>query len=603
MKESGGITLRQSLNILWKAFRVSFRVKGFFSLAVGILGFAAAFLPTVTSLWLGRFTNEMQALAQGTEEDPGRAALLFGVLSGLFLLGILFRFLQGYTTARDSIRTNAHMKEHIMQIACRVQYRCVENYGHFKEKAEFADTMAGFRASSSMQMILTVLQDIVSLIVILVVLWSVNSWIVVIVLVATLPAAILSFRQQSELYYEMLHGMPERILSFHSFLILAGQHDWGVNEVRHFRLFDYLKARWKGFFHSYTHKKQQLSRQHVKANCIADILRGAVYIGALLLAAWEIYENPLLGLGVFTLTFAMTGQLQTVAGRILFGVAQMYGDLHYMRDFFALDEFEQENIKEEAPLTGDISFSQVEFSYPGAREPAITQMTVTIREGETIALVGENGSGKSTFVNLLCGMYAPDDGVICIGGKNVQAHLGSVRSSISAVFQDFGRYETTVRQNLQLSNKGRTASDEELLHICQVVGLREDIAELQDGLDEKLGVFSELSKTLSGGQWQKVAIARALYHDSANIMILDEPTSALDPVAEARIYENFSDVTRGKTTILVSHRLGITKLVDRILVFSQGQMVEEGSHETLLRKNGVYAQMYHAQAQWYDTGS
>ena len=226
-------------------------------------------------------------------------------------------------------------------------------------------------------------------------------------------------------------------------------------------------------------------------------------------------------------------------------------------------------------------------------------INVTIRAGEKIAIVGENGSGKSTFVGMLCALYKPNSGIITIDNENIHDHLSRTRKTLSAVFQGFARYEATIRENITVSDTNRRADTEELTQLAKRTGAWEFIEHQPSGFDEVVGSFSATGNNLSGGQWQKIALTRCAYRDDAKIMILDEPTAALDPLAESELYRNCTDLTGDRTTILISHRLGITQLVDRSLVFDDGRIVEDGSHEELLKKDGLYARMFQAQAQWY----
>ncbi|MGE5579914.1 MAG: ABC transporter ATP-binding protein [Bacillota bacterium] len=271
------------------------------------------------------------------------------------------------------------------------------------------------------------------------------------------------------------------------------------------------------------------------------------------------------------------------------------------KDFFDLDllEYEKRTKGEEPYESADIRLENVSFTYPNTTRKVLQDLNLTIKQGDKIAVVGENGSGKTTFVNLLCGMYEPDTGSVTVNGLPVTEHLSKVRRTMSVVFQDFGKYETTIRENITISDASRAATDDQLKELAERTGAYEFIRELKHGFDEVIGSFSQEGSNLSGGQWQKTAITRAAFRSGARIMILDEPTAALDPIAEADLYRNFAELTGDRTTILISHRLGITRLVDRILVFDDGRIVEDGTHDELMDRNGLYAKMYRAQAQWY----
>ena len=176
---------------------------------------------------------------------------------------------------------------------------------------------------------------------------------------------------------------------------------------------------------------------------------------------------------------------------------------------------------------------------------------------------------------------------------------GKIRNTISVVFQDFAHYEDSLRNNITVSSPDKGWDDASIHELLEKIHFDEVIQQQDLGLHSKIGSFSENSNNLSGGQWQKIAIARAAYRSEGHIMVLDEPTSALDPMAEAQLYQDFARLTGDKTTLLISHRLGITSVVDRILVFRDGAIVEDGTHKELMEKKGCYERMYKAQAKWY----
>ena len=213
--------------------------------------------------------------------------------------------------------------------------------------------------------------------------------------------------------------------------------------------------------------------------------------------------------------------------------------------------------------------------------------------------MGENGSGKTTFILLLSGLYRPQKGKTTFAGKDLMDNLGLMRRATSFVFQDFGRYQITVADNIRIGNLYRDLSDQEIKLAAKRSGADEFIEKLDQKYNTFLGTLEEGHTDLSGGQWQKLAFARAITRQEARVMILDEQTAALDPISEAKFYHDFKDLTGDRTAIMISHRLGATKLADRILVFDDGRIVEEGTHEELMSNRGLYYEMYQAQAQWY----
>lgn len=585
--------------VVFKAFRVSLRTKTKLSAAVSVLGFGMAFVPVLSSNVLKLFSNQIQELSQ-SGGSVRTALALFAVLASLFLVQTVFAFFKNYTLESDSIRTNEYIRKTILRCTCKVRYQYIENYGRFKEKIAFADSYAGERVANSIQSITVWLQNLMLFGSVAYALLCVNVWIVVLLLATCIPAVVLSYLQKDEQYRNNVKWMKEGAMTIHYFLICAGPD--AMNEIRHLGLIRFLKQRWRGIADRYIEKKNAMTRRHVLYNSAADILRNLVYIGVLLVAAAEIYQNPVIGIGTFMLVFDLSGQLQNTTTLLFVGLAQFYNDIYYMKDFFDLEnlEYDERDPQAKPYESGSVSFENVSFSYPNSETEVLKQVSVTIRDGEKIAVVGENGSGKSTFVNLICGMYRVEKGRIQLSGRDLFQDLPRTRRTLSTVFQDFGKYETTIRENITISDESKQAADGELHELLKKAGLEEDVLNQEHGLEERVGMYSETGNNFSGGQWQKLALCRALYRDQAKVMILDEPTAALDPIAETNLYHNFTELTRGKTTILVSHRLGITSLVDRVLVFRDGRIVEDGSHKELMRRNGYYAQLYRSQAKWYE---
>lgn len=593
------LSLKESLRYLGKALKINIKTKSLSSIIVSILGFGMAFLPMLIALVVQRFSDEAQTVYGKGPEFLWRILGVFLFLSALYIIQLVFKFISNYFARLDQLRIERYMKEYVLRCTCDVQYKYIENYDDFKDKIRFIETNARERVASSMQMMITWLQSVFSFVCILVVLLRIDVWIVVAMLVTCIPAVILAYFQKDEEYRSKTLWTHDSLMACMYFF----ESTWpnSINEVRFFRLYPYLKQKFRDANANYLIKRNQMTRKHVLFNSLADILRSGVYVVVLLITAAKIFSEPAVGIGAFMMVFTLAGQLQEVTASIFVNAAKFLSDIAYMKDFFYLEELDYEKRRPDAePYEKyDIDMENVDFHYPNSERMVLKNINIHIREGEKVAIVGENGSGKSTFVNLLCAMYAPHGGSVKIGGSDVHDDLSRTRRTISAAFQDFAKYEATIRENITISYVSRNASSEEILTLAEHTGVRELIEEQEDGLDEVVGSFSVKGNNFSGGQWQKLAITRCAYRDNAKIMILDEPTAALDPIAEADLFRNFSELTGDKTTILISHRLGITRLVDRILVFDDGYIVEDGNHETLMKKNGIYAKMYQSQAQWY----
>ena len=251
------------------------------------------------------------------------------------------------------------------------------------------------------------------------------------------------------------------------------------------------------------------------------------------------------------------------------------------------------------PIKSGIVFDDVEFGYSDGRV-ALSNISFRLNAGETVAIVGENGAGKSTLVKLLARLYDPTKGNIFVDDENLKdLNIEQWREQIGVVFQDFCRYDLSIGENIALGDTSAMDDLEKLKCASEKSEILAKVEKLPEGYETLLGKKFNGTE-LSGGEWQKIAIARAFVREKeAQIMILDEPTAALDPRSEYEIYSSFAELVKGKTAILVTHRLASVRLADRILVLKAGKLVEMGTHEELLQQNGEYATLWNMQAEHY----
>jgi len=383
-----------------------------------------------------------------------------------------------------------------------------------------------------------------------------------------------------------------------------------AKEVRIFTLAGHLFSRWLSLARRLAVERRQVEVRHSWLTLGADFIAAAAYAGCLLLLS-----SLVAGAKVSFGGYAMLMQaLQRFSGR-LDQVMRHFATLHeqslYLGDLYEFLEIDAPERPEwrapleeedsggavEVPSSAEIELRGVSFAYPGSDRLVLRGIDLTIKAGERIALIGENGAGKSTLVRVIMGLYQPTEGQVLLNGVDLrEIPEKKLRRCFAAVFQEFVKYQFPAGENIRF---GRLEDAEpwEVAEAAQLAGAASFIEQLPQGYETLLG--RPLGGVdLSGGQWQKLAIARALIR-KAPVVILDEPTAALDPQSEAEVYRQFGEMTRGRTAILISHRLGSARLADRIVVLKEGRIVEMGSHDELVALGGEYARLFELQAQWY----
>jgi ATP-binding cassette, subfamily B, bacterial len=322
-----------------------------------------------------------------------------------------------------------------------------------------------------------------------------------------------------------------------------------------------------------------------------------------------------LSLGDMTLYLVAFRQGQQSFQSVLAALGGMYEDTLYMSNLFEYFAIETEERKAIGPVAvvraeDGIRFEGVGFRYPagsdaaggaaGADKWALRNVDVFVPKGQSLALVGENGAGKTTFIKLLAGLYDPTEGRVLLDGRDVRAwDERELRARIGVIFQDFNEYQLALRENVAFGSVDHLDNELRVGRAVDQGGAKDLVATLAGGLDTQLGRWFAGGVELSGGQWQKVALARAFMREEADILILDEPTAALDAEAEHAVFQRFRALAAGRTTILISHRFPTVRMADRILVLEAGRVIEDGSHAELLAAGRRYAHLFGLQAAGY----
>lgn len=370
-----------------------------------------------------------------------------------------------------------------------------------------------------------------------------------------------------------------------------------IKEMRVMGYNGYIADKWIKVRDEVNEETWALAKKDAYSLLFCEVIRSIGY-GLSLILAFMLVLNGHITVGVLGACITAFSSVQGQTKSFLIELGNLPEKLNYTKDYFEFLDVDEENETSNQSIEHlqEISCNEVSFRYPNSDTDAICSLSMNIKQGEKIVIVGENGSGKTTLTKLLLGVYLPSSGEVRINETPLQKiHKNSFLSKASMVSQNFVAYLLTLRENVAISNIGGLNDDNHIKHALADAGLALPNHNIQ--LDTQLGTdFGGVE--LSGGQWQKISIARGIFRDS-EMIVLDEPTSALDPMVEAEILNNFLTIAQGKTTIIVSHRTGLCTLVDKIAVMSKGELVEFGTHKELMKRGGEYSKLFNAQRQWY----
>jgi ATP-binding cassette subfamily B protein len=395
-----------------------------------------------------------------------------------------------------------------------------------------------------------------------------------------------------------------RLLRRMNYLVTLLTTDSYAKEVKLFGLGRYFIDRYRLIGETYYgSQRRQVVRRYLIGFLWGNLSTIATSVTYLYVALQAIAGR--LTLGDLTLYTAAAQSVQSSIQGILSGFSGMYEHNLYLSNLFELMETKTvlpvraRPIPVATPLRGEIRFEHVSFAYPDAKDNALTDLSFTVSPGETIAIVGRNGAGKTTLFKLICRLYDPIGGRILIDDVDLRDYdPAELRAQIGGMFQDYVTYQATAAENIGLGNLRALTDRDAVVKASRQAGSNSLIDGLPQGYDTALGKWFDAGVNLSGGEWQKVALARAFMRD-ARILLLDEPTSALDAQAEYELFERLRSLTRGRTAVYISHRFSTVRRADRILFLEHGRLVEQGTHEQLMRLGGRYARLFRLQASAY----
>lgn len=359
-------------------------------------------------------------------------------------------------------------------------------------------------------------------------------------------------------------------------------------EFRFLRLFDFATKRWEDCFNAEFHIKLKIFRKHEITLQTARFLFNIPYILMMIFIGFEIMQGKH-EIGFLIMANSLLNQIIDTCLQTQNHLVKTHVNRGFVHTWKQVMEYHE--MPALLPPTSNfitLSLHNVYYVYPQSTYNALDGLNLTVNKGQKIAIVGANGSGKTTFVNILCKLTQSFKGYVS----------GLSAINVSCVSQNFAQYQMTIKDNIAMGNAKKFFSDEEIWSLLQQVGLKDYVSSLPQGIYTQLGELDE-GIELSKGQWQRMAIARLLTNQEANLWVLDEPTAYLDPISEIEIYDMIYRISGARTVLFISHRLGFAKRADEILVFQNGKIVEHGTHTSLMNLHGEYARMYASQQSWY----
>jgi len=569
-------------------------------LLYSVLGMFNAIMPPISVYLASLLVNkiaEARVSALGFED-------VIPIVIGLWLTFVIQRSVGAYIGLGRQLyvrRVELEAERRLLEKASKV------DLGHF-DNSDWHDRLArakrdvNWRPGDLTWSILGLSGNIVTIILMAGLLASLHYLLVVLALAAAFLSLLLESRVTSKLYKYFYHETPEeRERQYVGDLLVQPRN---TKEVRAFVLADYLLGRHRRLSEELFKRRQKMLRMGSRMSVITGIVTGTILALAYVFVAVRGIEGTISPGAVVLVVGAFTSVSGTL-GNISSTFVAVDQHTTFLDDYFSflaiktLLPVPSDPQPIPSPSIGAIDFNNVEFTYPGGTEPALSGLNLHIKKGELMALVGENGAGKSTLIKLLLRFYDVQQGSIKVGGvdvRNMDPH--ELRNRIGVLFQDYANYELTVRENVLMGRPNGVTDDTKVIKALKDSRSEWLVNKMTNGLDSKVGRLFEGGHDLSGGEWQRLALARIMYRN-ADIWILDEPTSSLDPEAEAAIFAELKENLKGRIGIVISHRFSTVRIADRIAVIDDGRVTELGSHAELIAAKNRYAELFELQASGY----
>jgi len=584
---------RRAIDLVWATHRGLL-------LTLGVLTVVAGLLPAGVA-WVGARIVDAVVSAINSPAHDATQVLRWVLLEGL-LVAALAGAQRGLSLCQALLRAQLGQRVNVMILEKALTLTLAQfEDSEFYDKLTRARREASVRPLSLVMRTFGLVQNGIALLSFGVLLVHFSPWTVAVLLLAGLPAFVAEAKFSGDAFRLFRWRSPETRRQMYLETVLAREDH--AKEVKLYGLGQRFLRRYREIFTRLYREDRALSIRRDSWGFALSLVATAALYGAYAWIALTTVRGEIT-LGQMTMYLMLFRQGQAAVTSILSAVGGMYEDNLYLSTLY---EYLETPVPpalghaQRGPHPGDgVRFENVSFTYPGAGEPALHDISLHLPPGSSLALVGENGSGKTTLIKLLTRLYAPDAGRVLFEGLDIRDwDDAALRARIGVIFQDFTRYQMSVGENVGAGDEPHFEDEPRWREAAAKGRAEEFIAQLPDTYRTQLGKWFKDGRELSGGQWQKIALSRAFMREGADVLVLDEPTAAMDARAEAEVFEHFRQLAKDRITILISHRFSTVRMADRIAVLEAGRIIEQGSHAELMQRGGVYAQLFSLQARGY----
>lgn len=578
--------IKEILSMVWKYNRIWGGIK----LLNAVL---LAVLVPINTILFQKIIDDILILLRHKQITTGMY-LEFGLFVAALLLDVILTSFDKCIEIRFDMKMTDGLERDIIQKYKNLDYSCYEKSATYDIISRISKN-PGEKLKLIYWKIIEIIKILISLVGLVLVFQQASNLLIVIFILFLIPMLYENYKAGS-LWYELYakQTMDERKVAYYERLLTSKT---SLIELIIYQATDYIKSLWEKQSEKMLKEKDATLQKVEKALLKKRLFATLWYIcctGILIHSVMTGHISVGLFIALFNTTLSIVGTITSLLET--FGdFSKEIKEVSYISSFFELKNTESRTGHIDHPINR-IRFEHVSFAYPNSEKEVLHDANFEIDLSRSTALVGENGSGKTTIIKLLCGLYRPTKGRIMIDDQDLnKLSSQEIGKLIKVVFQDFYQYELTVRENIGFGNLGELDRDDKLNNALELVNLK-DVKDL--GLDRNLGKLEMDGVDLSKGQWQRLAVSRLFLTDTAYV-ILDEPTASMDPVSEYKMYQLFCSLMKSRGSLMISHRLASAKMADHILVLKHGNIIEQGNHDDLMKNQGIYYTLFCKQAEWY----